>query len=616
MSDPPVSQNQGTSNDETARDDDAIIGRMFRWSALGILLIAAVVGTAIYLMRPSSEPVVVDEGPIVLPKKQERVAEPPAVQFVEVGASIGVDFVHTNGARGDKLLPETMGGGCAAFDYDSDGDPDLLFVNSDRWSGDTSSEPAPVTRLFRNDGAEGFRDVTAESGLGIRFYGMGVATGDYDNDGDPDVFLSGVGPNRLFINEGGRFRDVTAEAGVAGGDDSWSSGSGFFDYDNDGLLDLFVCNYVRWTAAIDREIDFQLTGVGRAYGPPNNFEGSHSSLYRNLGNGSFEDVSESAGIRVNNPATGKPLGKALAILPIDFDQDGWIDLVVANDTVQNFLFHNQSGEKFDEIGSLSGIAYDSRGLATGAMGIDGGHYRDDDTLAVAIANFANERSSLYVAQEGGSLFTDESITEGIGPASLLMLSFGLFFFDYDLDGKLDLLQANGHLEEEIHVVQSSQQYRQSAQLFWNCGQASGRCFVVVDAAQSGDLARPIVGRGATYADLDKDGDLDVVLTQIGGHPLVLRNDQQLGHHWLRVKLRGTTSNRDAIGAWVELSAGGHVQRRQVMPTRSYLSQVELPVTFGLAESTRVDSLRVRWPSGKEQEVSVPGVDRVLEIVEE
>jgi len=291
------------------------------------------------------------------------------------------------------------------------------------------------------------------------------------------------------------------------------------------------------------------------------------------------------------------------------------DIFVANDTVQNFVFRNTGEGRFEEIGATSGVGFDNMGNATGAMGIDAGDASNTDRLSIGIANFANESTSFYAQQSNPWQFVDVANAVGIGSPSRLVLSFGLFFFDYDLDGRLDLLQANGHLEDEINEIQPSQHYRQPAQLFWNCSAATRSCFAVVPDDRLGALARPIVGRGAAYADLDGDGDLDVALGQTGGPPLIVRNDQRLGHHWLRVSLEGRTCNRSGIGALVELRAGGVVQRRAVMPTRSYLSQVELPVTFGLGRGDTVDSLTVRWPGGVVQPVEVSSVDTTLHVVE-
>jgi len=540
----------------------------------------------------------------------------PAI-FTDITKQSGITFVHNNGAFGDKLLPETMGGGVAFFDFDSDGHQDLLFINSTYWPARVPAGKQPTTMaLYRNDGRGRFTDVTAGSGLEVSCYGMGVAVGDYDNDGRPDVFITGVGGNHLYHNAGqGKFREVTQPAGVAGTPDGWSTSAAWIDYDNDGRLDLFVCNYVRWSAELDRSASYVLPQIGRAYGPPRNFHGTFPYLYHNEGDDRFRDVSAQAGVQIQDPATGLPMAKSLALAPVDVDNDGWMDLVVANDTVQNFLFRNERNGTFKEIGARSGVAYDAYGLTRGAMGIDSARFRNDDTLGIAIGNFANEMNALYVAQRDSLVFADEAIKEGVGPASQKLLKFGLMFFDYDLDGRLDVLTANGHLEPEINRLDSFQQYRQPAQLFWNRGDKQGIGFETVPAAKcSPALLKPIVGRGSAFADIDGDGDLDVVLTQIGGPPLLLRNDQPRGQHWLRLKLIGARSNRDAIGAWVKVRVAGRTLSRQVMPTRSYLSQSELPVTFGLGKADKVESVEILWPSGTKQKVSPP-IDRLTMIHE-
>jgi hypothetical protein len=446
---------------------------------------------------------------------------------------------------------------------------------------------------------------------------MGAAIGDYDNDGLDDVFVTAVGGCRLFHNQGnGKFLDVTATAGVAGSTNDWSTCAAWLDYDNDGRLDLFVGNYVQWSREIDAEVGYKIDGRTRAYGQPNNFQGAFARLYHNQGNGRFSDVSAPAGLQVKNPATGVPAAKTLGVAPVDLDGDGRIDLVVANDTVPNFVFLNQGDGSFKEIGAVSGLAFDNFGNTRGAMGIDIARYRSDDRLGIAIGNFANEMTALYVAQNVPTNFHDEAITEGVGPASRLLLKFGVFFFDYDLDGWLDLLSANGHLEEEIHKIQASQQYRQPAQLFWNAEGAGQHGFLVVPQEKCGpDLFQPIVGRGSAFADIDGDGDPDVVLTQVNGPPLLLRNDQQTHHHWLRLKLVGTRCNRDAIGAWVTVKLGGRTLARQIMPTRSYLSQSELPVTIGLGNADRADEITILWPDGTRQKLESARIDG-LTVVEQ
>ncbi len=615
---PDKKQSRPDESDETAHLDDAVIGRAFRGSLLAlVIIVAGVTGAVIYFKRkpPAAPP---QQTPLSAPTASAKTgAEIPAVKFTDITAESGIKFVHANGAYGDKLLPETMGGGMAFLDFDGDGDQDLLFINSTRWPWDKRDleGPLPTMALYRNDGKGRFDDVTAGSGLDVSFYGMGVAVGDYDNDGRPDAFITGVGGNRLFHNlGGGKFADVTSAAGVSGSASHWSTCSAWVDIDNDGRLDLFVGNYVKWSREIDAEVGYKIDGQTRAYGQPMNFGGSFPQLFHNDGGGKFTDMSASAGIQIKNKDTGVPVAKTLGVAPVDLDGDGWIDLVVANDTVQNFVFHNLKNGAFEEIGVATGIAFDSFGNTRGAMGIDAGCYRNDGRMGVAIGNFANEMTALYVASANPLIFTDEAIPEGVGPASRLLLKFGVFFFDYDLDGRLDLLTANGHLEQEISKIQKSQRYEQPAQLFWNTGAASGASFASVPPEKCGaQLFKPIVGRGSAFADIDGDGDLDAVLTQTGGPPLVLRNDQALGHHWLRLKLIGTKSNRDAIGATITVKAGGQPIQRQVMPTRGYLSQSELPVTIGLGKGARVDALEIAWPDGSRQKVEPVRVDTVMVI---
>jgi hypothetical protein len=524
----------------------------------------------------------------------------PNVKFVDVTSEAGVDFTHFNGGRGEKLLPETMGSGAAFFDCDGDGDQDLLFVNSAPWPGH-EADPPPTQRLYRNDGKGRFEDVTKEAGLDKTFYGQGVAIGDYDNDGDLDVYITAIGRGYLFRNDGkGRFEDAT-EAANARGPNGWLTGAAFFDVENDGDLDLFICNYVTWTPEIDKVQGFQLAGLGRAYGPPTEFNGSLCALLRNDG-GRFTDVSEASGVQVRTPDRKIPLGKSLGVAPFDVDGDGLVDVAVSNDTVQNFLFHNKGGGKFEEIALLAGVAFDQSGSPRGGMGCDWAYFLNDDRLGLAIGNFANEMTALYVSDRPSSLlFSDLANLYGLGAPTQPPLKFGLFFFDYDLDGRLDLLSANGHLEPEIARVQASERYEQPAQLLWNSGKGGRNLYVNVGPEAAGpDLFKPIVGRGSAYADIDGDGDLDVVLTANNGPAHLFRNDGGDANHWVRVRLSGDgkASNRDAIGARVEARVDGRTARRQLFPSKSYLSSVELPLTFGLGKADKIDELVVAWPSGK------------------
>ena len=575
--------------------------------SLGAIAILAAAGVAVFLgTRPWQPQEIIEEadisGPIPVP---EAAVKPPPIKFTDVTESAGIHFVHQNGAYGERLLPETMGGGVAFLDYDGDGDQDLLLINSDRWPWRPAPPSRPISRLYRNLGGGKFEDVSSTAGFDLTLYGMGAAVGDYDGDGHLDAYVTALGRNRMMRNVGGSFIDVTDAAGVAGEADAWSTGAAFFDYDRDGDLDLFVCNYVRWSPEIDREVDYRLTGVGRAYGPPTDFAGVDNYLFRNDGD-RFTDVSAESGIQVPNPATGLPGGKALAALPVDVNGDGWPDVTVANDTVRNFLFLNRGDGSFREAGVELGLAFDTAGLATGAMGIDAAHFANDDRLAIAIGNFANEMTSFYVSRPRADLFSDDAIVAGVGADSRRALTFGLLFLDADLDGRADLFAANGHVEPEIAKVQASQNYAQPAQLFWNCGAQCARPFQLVE----GVLGTPRVARGAAYADIDADGDLDLALTQAGGRAVLLRNDQRLGNHWLRLKLRAPPPNVHAIGARAILAVSGTRQFRTVMPSRSYLSHVEPVLTFGLGAMDRIDSVTVIWPDGETETWTDLEADRV------
>lgn len=552
-------------------------------------------------------------------KEEPAIAEYPEVTFSEIARQAGIDFVHFNGAQGEKLLPETMGGGVAFFDMDNDSDPDLVFVNgcSWPWSGTSNDSPSSSVVLYRNDTIKGgpirFTPITEGSGLESVFYGMGVVCGDYNGDGLTDLYVTAVGGNKLFKNLGeGRFQDVTLETGTAGDADAWSTSGCFIDYDQDGDLDLFVCNYVQWNRDLDLLVDYRLPGIGRAYGPPMNYRGAFPYLFRNEGNGRFVEAAASAGLHVTHPGSGEPMAKSLGVSPVDVDRDGRLDLVVANDTVRNLVFRNLGKGLFEEVGVETGIAYDTFGGARGAMGIDTAFIDDTSSdLAIAIGNFASEMTALYIHNRETLFFSDQALAHGIGNASRDVLTFGVFFFDYDLDGRMDLLTVNGHIEDRMETLLTGQTYRQSAQLFWNQGGLHPKRFFRKMNDQPGyeELVQPIVGRGSAFGDIDGDGDLDVVLTQIAGPPRLLRNDLASEFNWIRLDLRGKGLNRLALGAQVMVESKGVRSFKTVNSAKGYLSQSESILTFGLQRNPSVDSVSIRWPDGAEQTIHNPGINQ-------
>ncbi len=525
-------------------------------------------------------------------------AAPPAIRFTDVTAAAGIRFTHENGAAGAKYLPETMGAGAAFFDADGDGWLDLLLVNGRSWKpGGEETTPA----LYRNRGDGTFADATRGSGLDIEMYGLGVAVADYDADGRPDVYITALEGDRLFRNlGGGKFRDVTAAAGIANA--SFGTSAAWLDYDEDGRADLFVANYVEWSAAGDHRCS--LDGETKSYCTPEVYPGVPSKLYRNLGGGRFADVSARAGI-------ADPSSKALGIAVLDFDGDGRPDLFVANDTRPNQLYRNRGDGTFADVALEAGVAYSDDGVARGAMGVDAGDLDRSGRPDVVVGNFANETVGLY-HNLGGGRFADRAATSPVGRASLRALTFGVLLFDYDLDGWLDLLLANGHIDEGIERVQPAIRFRQPPQLFRNLG---GGRLEEAGAALGPDFHRPLVARGAAYGDYDRDGDLDLVLTENGGPAHLFRNDGGNRNRWLRVKTVGTRSNRDGLGAVVRVESASGRQWATVKTGSSYCSQSETTLTFGLGRDPVVEALEIEWPSGERQRFTDLAPDRELTVVE-
>ncbi|HXW92933.1 MAG TPA: CRTAC1 family protein [Terriglobales bacterium] len=508
----------------------------------------------------------------------------PGFRLVDVTASADIHFHHNSGAYGGKLLPETLGAGCAFLDYDNDGWQDILLVNGMDWPG--HKRERTTLQLYRNNRNGTFTDITRRAGLDVEMYGMGVAVGDYNNDGYPDILITCVGQNRLFRNTGkGTFVDVTQESGLAGRQ-AFSTSALWIDVDRDGLLDLFVCNYVKWSK--EHDVFCSLDGMHKAYCTPEAYRGETCWLFHNRGNGTFEDVTASSGIF---DSSSKSLGAAV----LDYDQDDWPDLLVANDTQPNKLYRNQRNGSFKDVGVEAGIAFSGEGKARAGMGVDVADFENSGHAGIAITNFDNEMIGLYRASGGGYL--DVATQSGVGIPSKDKLGFGCVFLDADLDGALDLVAVNGHIDETVRNVRHVG-YAQPPQLFLNEGKGMFR-----DASDDvgPDFNQPRVGRGLAYGDFDRDGDLDLLMTTNNGPAVLFRNDQWSGNRSIRVRLVGTKSNRDAMGAWVSIFHGSSTQSRMVKSGSSYLSQSELPLTFGLGKYDRVDRLVIRWPSGASED---------------
>ena len=531
---------------------------------------AALASSRVYRPTSSFEPIADSNGA-------------PGFRFVDVTSAAGIYFQHNSGAYGGKLLPETLGSGCAFLDYDSDGWQDILLINGMDWPSHKRAR-TPL-RLYRNNRDGTFTDVTQHAGLDLEMYGMGVAVGDYNNDGFPDILVTCVGQNRLFQNTGkGTFLDVTHSSGL-GNRMGFSTSAMWVDYDRDGLLDLFVCNYVKWSA--EHDVFCSLDGKQKSYCTPEAYRGETCWLFRNRGNGTFEDVTAASGVF---DTSSKSLGVAL----LDYDGDSWPDLLVANDTQPNKLYRNLRNGTFKDVGVEAGIAFSAEGKARAGMGVDTGDFDNSGFPGIAITNFDNEMIGLF-RSVGKGVYTDVAVQAGVGLPSQNTLGFGCAFLDADLDGSLDLVVANGHIDETVRNIRGNVGYAQPPQLFLNNGKGQFR-----DAAATvGESFRqPKIGRGLAYGDFDRDGDLDILMTTNNGPAYLYRNDQLVGNHSIRFVLVGTLSNRDAIGAIVRIEYQGSNQSRMIKSGSSYLSQSELPVTFGLGKRDKIGRVIIQWPNGR------------------
>ena len=539
----------------------------------------------------------------ILAQAPKNPAGGSSITFRDITQQAGIHFVHNNGAFGKKYLPETMGPGVAFIDYDNDGWPDIFLVNGMDWPGHVSKHSTP--KLYHNNHDGTFTDVTYKAGLDIEIFGMGVAVGDYDNDGYDDLFVTAMGQNHLFHNNGnGTFTDVTQESGMLGPKE-FSSSAAWVDYDKDGKLDLVVANYVQWS--IEGDLYCTLDGKSKSYCTPESYKGTAVRLWHNRGDGTFEDVTKKAGL-------GDPTSKTLGIAILDYDNDGWPDLLLSNDTQPNKLYRNNGNGTFTEKAVLAGVAFSEDGVARAGMGVDAADYDRSGAPSLLITNFSNEMLSLY-HNEGKGLFVDEAPRSEVGRATMLTLGFGCFFFDYDLDGWPDIFIANGHIDSEIQRVQPNVKYAMPPHMFRNLGKGN---FQEVTKSLGAAFARPRVGRGAAYSDINNDGRLDLLLSTNGGRVYLFQNEatgEAALQKSLRVKLVGTNSNHDGIGTVVRVTVAGETESQMLRSGSSYLSASELVLTFGLARHDNADAIEIRWPSGQVDKLSNIAAGQTITVTE-
>ncbi len=525
---------------------------------------------------------------------------PCPIRLTDVTRQSGIGFTHTDGSSGQRYIIETVSAGVATFDYDGDGKIDILFLNGAPLPG-AKTNVQPTCALYHNEGNWRFTDVTRQAGLAVTCYALGVAIGDYDNDGHPDIYFNNFGTNILFHNNGdGTFTDVTAKAGVA---DIPHVGAGacFLDMDGDGRLDLYVGHYVDFT--FEKHHTVRFNGYP-AYVGPLDYPTTTSRLYRNNGDGTFTDVSVDSGIAAHK-------GAAMGVVCADFDRDGDTDILVGNDETGNFLFVNDGRGKFKEAGLISGLAYDFNGAAHGTMGVECGDYDNDGWLDVFVTSYQRESPILFRSL-GGNHFEDVTAPSGAAAGTVSLVTWGCGMVDLDNDGHRDLFMAAGHLQDNVELFDKTTTYRQQNQVMWNLG--NGKFVNVTDRCGDG-LAPKLSSRGAAFDDLDNDGRIDVVIVNARGKPTILRNDTPPGNHWLQVGLCGVKTNRDGVGARVVVTSGDLRLVDEVHSGRSYQSHFGSRLHFGLGKRDRVDRIEVRWIGGGTNVISNPGVDRFLTITE-
>ena len=523
----------------------------------------------------------------------------PRVQFVNVAREAGITFKHENGASKEKLMPETFGAGVAWIDFDNDGLPDLFFSNG---ADLAHGKPSPGNVLYHNLGNGKFEDVTKKAGVaGNGMFATGVTVGDYDNDGFLDIFVSGYNSRQLFHNNGdGTFTDVTAKAGVAGG--GWSSSAAWVDYDRDGYLDLFVARYLEYDVKNAPYCGYKQEGY-RTYCDPQQFDGVPDQLFHNNHDGTFTDVSVKAGI-------ANRAGKGLGVVVGDIDLDGWPDIFVTNDGVRNFLYRNKGDGTFQDITYTAGTGFDMNGKAMAGMGTEIADFDGDGLPDIFLTAFSREYNTLY-RNLGKLQFEDVTLKAGL-QSGFLTLAFGTKLFDFDNDGRLDIFCTNGHVTDNVELYDPQLSYKQSDLLYQNIG---GGRFKDVSAESGPAFRIKHVGRGAAVADFDNDGDLDIVIADCGGPALLYRNDGGNRNHWLAIKARGRESNRFGLGSKVRVTAGGVTQYREINPSGSYLSTSDMRLYIGLGKETIVQRLEIEWPLGKKQVLENVPAGQILNLDE-